>query len=363
MAETLSEKRRRAGLLGAQARWGHGNRNGNHGNQVANDRPWRSSRPVAQLRQGSNDWFQISNQANGSVLAMIYDEVGYFGITAQDFVTELNRSEGPVDLRLNSPGGDVFEGLAIYNALKSRGDISVYIDGLAASIASVIAMAADPGQLAIASTASMMIHDGFGMGIGTADDMRKLAAVLDIQSDNIADIYADRTGQDASHWRALMRDETWFKGQKAVDAGLADTLAGPGSQSTNQWDLSIFGRMDNAAYDDSPWDGNAAMSSCSSASDYRSICAGEHSAGSPDERQHWALPHHKSPGAQPNRAGVNDALSRLPQTQDLTNRSAAEAHLQAHARLWADSGSNHAHDDIQFDWADLFTSAAEEALS
>lgn len=361
MAESLSEKRRRAGLLGARARWGHGN----HGNGMAPDgKTWRSARPLAQLRAGRNDWYRITNAADGTVQAMIYDEIGYFGVTAQDFVAELNDSDGPVDLRLNSPGGDVFDGLAIYNALKARGGVSVYIDGLAASIASVIAMAADPGQLAIAKTASMMIHDGMGMAIGSADDMRKLATVLDTESDNIAGIYAERTGRDASHWRALMRDETWFKGQQALDAGLADVLSGPGSQPINQWDLSIFAGVVNASVDESAWDGNAAMSSCSTASDYRSICAGEKTIGDPDERQHWALPHHKSPGAAPNRAGVNNALSRLPQTQNLKNRSAAESHLHAHQSAMGGGSDNHVDPDLGFEWnPEDFAQAIREAVS
>src|SRR5262249_19590190 len=79
------------------------------------------------------------------------------------------------------------------------------------------------------------------------------------------------------------------------------------------------------------WDGNRAMGACSSASDYRSICAGEHNVGTPDQRQHWALPHHYL-GKGPNANGVRQALSRLPQTQNLTNRSAAQAHLDAHMR-------------------------------
>jgi HK97 family phage prohead protease len=93
-----------------------------------------------------------------------------------------------------------------------------------------------------------------------------------------------------------------------------------------------------ADVDNSAWDGNAAMSSCSSAADYRSICAGEKTAGSPDERQHWALPHHKRPGAAPNAAGVRNALSRLPQTQGLKNKQAAQAHLDAHMRVISPAG-------------------------
>jgi HK97 family phage prohead protease len=85
------------------------------------------------------------------------------------------------------------------------------------------------------------------------------------------------------------------------------------------------------AVDGSAWDGNRAMGMCSSASDYRSICAGEHNAGDPDQRQHWALPHHYL-GRGPNAAGVRNAMSRLPQTQDLKNAGAARSHLEAHMR-------------------------------
>jgi HK97 family phage prohead protease len=84
-----------------------------------------------------------------------------------------------------------------------------------------------------------------------------------------------------------------------------------------------------AEVDQSAWDGNRAMGACSSASDYRSICAGEHTTGEPDERQHWALPHHYL-GKGPNAAGVRNALSRLPQTQNLKNRDGAQRHLEAH---------------------------------
>lgn len=84
-----------------------------------------------------------------------------------------------------------------------------------------------------------------------------------------------------------------------------------------------------AAVDNSDWDGNKAMGQCSTAAEYRSICAGEHTAGTPDERQHWALPHHYL-GKGPNAAGVRNALSRLPQTENLKNREAAQSHLDAH---------------------------------
>src|SRR5215472_13162581 len=157
-----------------------------------------------------------------------------------------------------------------------------------------------------------------------------------------------------------MADETWEGAEQAVAEGLADQIHGQDAEDpAAKWDLSVYARqpapVQAAAYDDSAWDGAAAMAACSSAADYRAVCAGEHSAGSPDERQHWALPHHKSPGAAPNRAGVDNALSRLPQTQDLTNRSAAESHLHAHQRLWSGGESGNHWD------AEAFLMAFEEA--
>lgn len=201
-------------------------------------RPFRTTRSIMNLRQGRNDWYRITNQASGARVD-IYDEIGWFGVNAADFVKDLAGVTGNIDLHLNCPGGDVFEAVAIYNALIQRdGTVSVSIDGLAASAASFIAQAASPGQLAIAKTASMMIHDAFGMGVGNASDMRELADLLDQQSDNIAGIYADRSGKPVDHWRQAMRAESWFTGQAAVDAGLADRVQGQGVDNT--FDLSVF---------------------------------------------------------------------------------------------------------------------------
>lgn len=93
----------------------------------------------------------------------------------------------------------------------------------------------------------------------------------------------------------------------------------------------VFAKGDEAhQVDNTEWDGNAAMTACETAACYRAICAGERSVGDPEDRQHWALPHHKSPGSPPNAAGTRNALARLPQTQGLTNAAAAEAHLNRH---------------------------------
>lgn len=187
---------------------------------------WRTARPMARLREGKIDWYSIRNHAtDGPVIVSIYDEVGYFGVTAQDFIRDLSTIDGDIELHLSTPGGEVFDGLAIYAALKQRaGNVAVVVDSLAASIGSVIAMAASPGQLAVMPNASLMIHDGFALCVGNAADMMETAKLLDKTSDNIASIYAERTGKPVAEWRAAMLAETWYIGQEAVDAGLADTV-------------------------------------------------------------------------------------------------------------------------------------------
>ena len=99
-------------------------------------RPFRTTRRIANLREGRNDWYRIRNAAAAgepSVLH-IYDEIGFFGVTAADLIRDLAGTSGDLEIRMNCPGGDVFEGLAIYNTLSQRkGTVGVYVDGLAAS--------------------------------------------------------------------------------------------------------------------------------------------------------------------------------------------------------------------------------------
>ena len=162
-------------------------------------RPLRSVRRLANLTSGLPKWYSITNSAaGGPALVSIYDEIGFYGVPAAAFLDDLHQVPGDIELHLNSPGGDIYEGLAIYNGLlqaRKRGDVRVIVDGLAASAASFIAMAASPGRLEIGQRARMMIHDGFCMAIGNAADMRELADQLDAESDNIAAIYADRKGR------------------------------------------------------------------------------------------------------------------------------------------------------------------------
>lgn len=177
---------------------------------------------------------------------LIYDEVGAAGVKAAQFATELRTiGTGRINLHLNSPGGEVFGGVAIYNALRQHpAEVHVYVDGIAASIASVIAMA---GQtVTMEPSAQMMIHDGHAVCVGAADDMRQLADVLDRCSDVIAGIYAERAGGSAPEWRARMKATTWFNAREALAARLVDEIAGTpavGGAPRATWDVaSIFGR-------------------------------------------------------------------------------------------------------------------------
>ncbi len=212
---------------------------------------FKTSRSIANLKEGRNDWYRIENAASGSPSVYIYDEIGYFGVTASDFVSDLNAIKADsIDVHVNSPGGDVFDGVAIYNALLNHSaQIHVYVDGLAASAASFITMAGD--TVTMMKTATMMIHDASGLVIGNSADMAKMIDLLDQASDNIASIYADKAGGSVESWRSKMKDETWYTADEAVKAGLADEVAkGKATNKVSTFDLSMYsyqGRKESPA--------------------------------------------------------------------------------------------------------------------
>lgn len=181
-------------------------------------------------RAGSNhsgrSWYRIENRAPEMTEVYLYEEIGMWGVSAKDFVAELRGVKSPrIELHINSGGGSVFEGVAIYNALLNHpAHIVSIVDGVAASAASFIAMAGQ--EIEVEKTARLMIHEASGACLGTAQDMREHAALLDDLSAMIAEIYSDRAGNTIEHWRDLMLAETWFNAQQAVDAKLANRIAG-----------------------------------------------------------------------------------------------------------------------------------------
>jgi ATP-dependent Clp endopeptidase proteolytic subunit ClpP len=184
----------------------------------------------------------------GSVATLrIYDAIDswgeMFGVSAKEFANALDELPEEVEeirLHINSPGGDSFDGIAILNALRAHpAKVVAIVDGIAASAASFIAAGAD--EMVMARNSELMIHDAWGLVVGNAEDMHSMADMLDHHSDNIASIYAEKTGTDVAEWRAAMRSETWYSAQEAVDAGLADRIeTKKASKTKSQFDLSIF---------------------------------------------------------------------------------------------------------------------------
>ena len=128
-----------------------------------------------------------------------------------------------INLSINSGGGSVWDGVAIYNMLKShKATVNVYVEGLAASIASVIAMAGD--TITMRSGSMMMVHMPFTIAQGNADEMRKTADALEKTGNNIVDIYSSRTGISSDEIRNIMNDETWLSAEEAVEQGWATKL-------------------------------------------------------------------------------------------------------------------------------------------
>ena len=184
-------------------------------------RQFASVRP----RSGSRDWYRIRAAAGDRAAVYIYDFIDPWGVTAADFVAELNAITAPaIDLHINSGGGLVWDAVAIHAALRNHAaTVDVSIDGLAASAASFVAMSGD--SITIEKPAKMMIHDAMALVYGNAAEMTAAATLLDEISNTIAGIYADRAGGTVEHWRTAMQAETWYGSAAAVEAGLADRIA------------------------------------------------------------------------------------------------------------------------------------------
>ncbi|EFT3883707.1 peptidase [Shigella sonnei] len=173
-----------------------------------------------------NHWYTIKALGvRGAAEISIYEEIGGFGITAKQFAEDLKAlgDVSHIDLRIHSPGGDVFEGIAIYNLLRNHpAEITVYIDGVAASMASVVAMAGD--RVVMPENAMMMIHKPWGISGGNAGDMRDYADLLDKVETVLVPAYARKTGKSAQEITAMLEDETWMDGKECLKHGFADEL-------------------------------------------------------------------------------------------------------------------------------------------
>lgn len=182
---------------------------------------------------------------DGVAVLRLYDPIdswgGDWGVSAKEFARTLDdlTDVGEIRLHVNSPGGEVFEGVAIMNLLREHpAKVTAVVDGLAASAASFIAASAD--EMVMGRNAELMIHDAWGLGIGNAADMRDLADRLDHLSNNIASVYAAKAGGTVQDWRDAMLAETWYSAEEAVTAGLADRVAGTPDAPKDKFDLSAY---------------------------------------------------------------------------------------------------------------------------
>jgi ATP-dependent Clp protease protease subunit len=175
--------------------------------------------------------YRMLQASAASAEIFLYDVIGsgwMGGISAEQFAQDLRAlgSVRTIDLRINSDGGDVFEGRTIYTLLNEHpANIVVHVDGLAASIASLIAMAGD--SIVVAEGAMMMVHNAWGLSIGNAADMRRQADLLDTVDQGLVKTYCARTGMDAKKCAGLLAAETWMTSQECVDFGFADSTTEP----------------------------------------------------------------------------------------------------------------------------------------
>lgn len=366
----------------------------------------RAARPAVPGPDGAETWYRITNTMDadtGTAVASvhIYGDIGSWGISAASFVDELKAVDAPeIQLYINSPGGEVFDGLAIHNALRShRARVIVQVDSLAASIASVIAMAGD--RIVMSPHSQMMIHDASGVSMGDAAELREYADFLDRQSDNIAAVYAERAGGTAGQWRKRMKAETWYFADEAVEAGLADEVAKPMRRSDEDedmpgmdralaasWDLTVYnyahsGRDKAPAPDivapvskasgvhhtatvDTTWDGPGQVAKApNEAATLRYMHAWRDPDGDPNAKSSYKFPHHAAgTDTAANMAAVRNGLARLSQADiPAADRAGVEAHLRAHLADGGGGEEDHLDDEPGFVFdPDAFRAATVAAL-
>ncbi|MCK5312916.1 MAG: Clp protease ClpP [Desulfobacteraceae bacterium] len=203
-------------------------------------------RLLAKLRSSSASKeknFRVAKREGSAneVDVYIYDVIGWPYIEASDLLYQIPKNSKTINVHINSPGGDVFEGMTIYNMLSDhKADVIVTVDGLAASSASLIAMAGDKTIMSKASF--MMIHNPWSMMAGDADELRSEADLLDQISGVFAAAYKEKSGKSEKEILQMMKDETWFSPDEGVKAGFADEINGEVKEVNVKagFDLSIF---------------------------------------------------------------------------------------------------------------------------
>ena len=195
--------------------------------------------------QKNKSWFSVK-MAGDKAEILIYDEIGFYGVSAKDLIEALDTMKVPqIDVRLNTPGGDFFDGVAIYNALVSHdAEIHMYVDGLAASAGSLIAMAGD--KIFISENAFLMIHNPWTIAVGEAEELRSSANRLDKIGAAAVKTYAGRSGLHTQQVVNIMNAESWIGADEAVEMGFATEVvneAGVNAMMKGHHDLSNFSNV------------------------------------------------------------------------------------------------------------------------
>jgi len=202
-----------------------------------------SQRQATQAKK-TESWFWMAARGEAEAEIYIYDEIGFQGVSAKQFISDLQAlgEIKHITLHINSPGGCIFDGIAIFNALKSHpADITVHIDGVAASMASVIAMAGNP--VIMPANSFMMIHKPHAVARGDAADMRDLAELLDKTEAVLIPAYTAKTGLTHEVIAGMLEEETWMDGTQCVSLGFADQLV-PAVQAMARIDSKRIGEYE-----------------------------------------------------------------------------------------------------------------------
>lgn len=192
---------------------------------------WRAATDVVSRE---TPCFRVTNLDPARPKFYVYDVIGGWDLDAGEFVRAVHDTDATaIDLHINSPGGFVYDAVAMFEALDAHpATVDVHIDGLAASAASYLAMAGDTRE--IARGGRMMIHDAQILAMGSPADLREAAELGDEVSNDIAGYYAGRAGGTVAGWRTAMTATTWYSSQQAKDAGLVDTVTGTDSGPDNR---------------------------------------------------------------------------------------------------------------------------------
>lgn len=186
------------------------------------------------------EWYKIEASANDQAEILVYDVIGWPYNDAGDLVRYVN-SLGDKDIlvRLNTPGGDVFDGMAIFNALANhKGKVTIRIEALAASMGSVLAMAGK--EIQAYSNTMMMIHDPWTYMAGNQYELREMADLLEKISGNMLDVYAGRSKIGKREMKEIMKAETWYTAKEAKEKGFIDTILETGKAAKAQFDLTMY---------------------------------------------------------------------------------------------------------------------------